>query len=208
MRKIKIILPYIPFLILIIWAIMQSNEMKNTRKDIKQISYGISELRKQQETSLGALNRHNEDLMNEILRIEQEAQNTALQPIEFTTELQNYLIQTCEKYGVPYNIMMAIIEHESRFIWKPAKEDTNGLMSIGYTQINYPHWKRLKEHYGIDVTTHTGNIEGGVIILSELLEIFPLEKAIVGYECGISKVNRLKSTDFSRWILQRAEYYS
>ena len=123
-------------------------------------------------------------------------------------EMQMFTQEICNTYDVPYFIMLAIMENESGLTWQPAKTDTNGLPSIGYTQINYPHWERLQNEYGVDVATEKGNIEGGIIILSELLEKYDLEKALVAYQCGETGAKDLESTEFSRKILSRSKELS
>lgn len=76
-------------------------------------------------------------------------------------------------------------------------------------QINLPHWQRLAD-MGVDVSTEYGNIQGAIIILSELTEIYwrgdcTFEQIFVFYECGITGGRDIESTEFSRWIMERIE---
>ena len=117
-------------------------------------------------------------------------------------DLQEHTWELSQRYSVPYEIIMAIIWHESRYVWPGEVIDTNGLPSVGYMQINQPHWQRLTETYGLDVHDERDNIEAGAVILAELLEKYPLEKALVAYQCGESGAKGIESTAFSREILE------
>lgn len=109
----------------------------------------------------------------------------------------------CEAYEVPFTIMLAIIEHESGYLWHDAKLDTNGLPSVGFAQINKPNWGWLAE-MGIDVHEPYGNLTAGVVIMAMLLEGRALEKALVCYQCGVEGAQGIDSTAFSRWVIKRA----
>jgi len=127
--------------------------------------------------------------------------------VDMPEHLQKFVVAMANAYDVPPGIPLLIGEHESGWKWPGSVMDSNGLPSIGYMQINEPHWQRLSD-MGVDVSTEYGNIQGGIIILSELMEIYwhgdcTFEQVFVIYECGISGGQGIESTEFSRWMINK-----
>lgn len=105
-------------------------------------------------------------------------------PLPF--ELQETMQQTCEKYGVPYALALAVAESESSFDLEADSGTCWGVMQIH--PINYP---RLREN-GIEPTEYEGNITAGVFLLGELLEKYTdTHKALMAYNCGETGAKRL-----------------
>lgn len=208
MQKLTAFLPFLLFAILIGWNIEQAAEVRTIKKDIHTAQINLDTVQRQQEALRNEFQVRQFHLQQEqeFILVETSMRNVDI-TIPLTPEIQIHLQEQCKKFNVPYHIMLAIIEHESRFVWQPPSVDSNGLESVGYTQINYPHWERLKTDYDVDVTSEYGNITGGVIILSELLEDYPLEKALVSYQCGVEGAKDIESTEFSRFILQRSKEF-
>lgn len=102
-------------------------------------------------------------------------------------ELQECMFITCEKYGVPYALALALAEKESTFN-PDAKSSTN---DYGLMQINKINFDYLKAR-GIDPMTYEGNIEAGILFLSQKLEKYgDVEKALMAYNCGDAGARRL-----------------
>lgn len=208
MQQKKSIFPIVFLSAILLWAIWQNTELKKLSKDAKTLSSQVRQLHAQQEALKHEISYKPKD-QSEIVLTELDAEPDLEIPISedisLSLELQEFVYKTSRDYEVPYSVVLAIMEHESRFIWHPAKMDTNGLLSVGYMQINEPHWERLQTQYNVDVNDPEDNIEAGIIILSELLEKYPLEKALVCYQCGEAGALGIDSTEFSRWVIERSE---
>ena len=120
------------------------------------------------------------------------------------TELQVTMLEMCEKYEVPFALALAVAEQESTF--NPdavSTTDDYGLMQIN--KINF-EWLREK---GIEPLEHKGNIEAGVMILSESVRKHgDYGLALMAYNCGDTGAKRLwekgiYSTDYSKATLER-----
>lgn len=121
-------------------------------------------------------------------------------------ELQETMQLLCEEYGVPYALALAVADHESRFL-TDAVSKTN---DYGLMQINKVNFEWLKEK-GIDPLTARGNIEAGVLMLSQRLKRYgEAELALMAYNCGDAGAKRLweagtYSTGYSRKVMERYE---
>lgn len=120
------------------------------------------------------------------------------------TELQATMIEMCEKYELPFALALAVAEQESRF--NPdavSKTDDYGLM-----QINKVNFKWLREK-GIEPLDYKGNIEAGVLILSEAVKKHgDYGLALMAYNCGDAGAKKLwkkgiYSTEYSRATMER-----
>ena len=102
-------------------------------------------------------------------------------------DLQVVMQDAAEKYGVPYALLLAIADVESRFD-PDAVSSTN---DHGLMQINQCNHEWLREE-GIDPLTYEGNIEAGARIISQHLENYgDTEKALMAYNCGATGARRL-----------------
>lgn len=211
MKLTKPIIPLLVASILFTCAIRQGLAINKLKAETRQLSASVTALHSEQERTGKELTVKLTNITSELERAEQEPQargnNFVPLDIPLEPELQEFCAETAEKHGVPNEIALAVIEHESRFVWQEPKADSNGLLSVGYMQINAPHWQRLKDSHGIDVCTPRGNIEGGIIILSEILSDYPLEKALVVYNYGAGGAKGIDSTEYSRAILEISEGY-
>lgn len=120
------------------------------------------------------------------------------------SELQATMIEMCEKYELPFALALTVAEQESRF--NPdaiSKTDDYGLM-----QINKVNFKWLREK-GIEPLDYKGNIEAGVLILSEAVKKYgDYGLALMAYNCGDAGAKRLwkkgiYSTEYSRGTMER-----
>ncbi len=118
-------------------------------------------------------------------------------------ELQKVMSEKCEEYGVPYALALAVADQESRFD-PDAVSRTN---DHGLMQINSINFKWLREK-GIDPLTYEGNIEAGVLMLSDALTRYgDVELALMAYNCGDTGAEKLwdagtYSTKYSREVME------
>lgn len=93
-------------------------------------------------------------------------------------DLQVTMQACCEEYGVPYALALAVADVESRFD-PDAASSTN---DYGLMQINQVNHGWLLEQ-GIDPMTPAGNIEAGVLFLSDYLTAYgDPELAVMAYD--------------------------
>lgn len=124
-------------------------------------------------------------------------------------DLQVTMQACCEEYGVPYALALAVADVESRFD-PDAASSTN---DYGLMQINQVNHGWLLEQ-GIDPMTPAGNIEAGVLFLSDYLTAYgDPELAVMAYNCGPSGAQNLwaagtYSTDHSRKVMDRFNYWT
>ena len=123
--------------------------------------------------------------------------------------LQEYMQDCCEEYGVPYALALAIAEVETHF--DPDAVSSTG--DYGLMQINICNHEWLAEN-GIDVMTHEGNIEAGIYIISQHLAKYgEPELALMAYNCGAAGAKRLwdagtYQTDYSRKVMTAFEHWT
>lgn len=124
-------------------------------------------------------------------------------------DLQVTMQACCEEYSVPYALALAVADVESRFD-PDAASSTN---DYGLMQINQVNHGWLLEQ-GIDPMTPAGNIEAGVLFLSDYLTAYgDPELAVMAYNCGPSGAQNLwaagtYSTDHSRKVMDRFDYWT
>lgn len=125
-------------------------------------------------------------------------------PLDY--ELQKAMYEYCQKYNVPFALALAVAEKESNF--NPgavSKTDDHGLMQINRCNFEYLYSK------GIDPLTYKGNIEAGILLLSENLKLYGEEDlAVMAYNCGRTGAKRLwdkgtYSTAYSRAVMELYE---
>lgn len=122
-------------------------------------------------------------------------------------DLQVTMQACCEEYGVPYALALAVADVESRF----DPDATSNTNDYGLMQINKVNHGWLLEQ-GIDPMTPAGNIEAGVLFLSDYLTAYgDPEMAIMAYNCGPSGAQKLWAsgtyhTEHSIKVMDRFDY--
>lgn len=105
--------------------------------------------------------------------------HTYIPTIPLSEEYQMIMQQSCDEYGVPYSLALAVCEAESTF-----NPDADSGICWGFMQINPVNYTWLR-NIGIEPTTYSGNIEAGVCMLGQLLEKYDdTHKALMAYNCG------------------------
>lgn len=113
---------------------------------------------------------------------EKEWQFEPIKELSLDPEMQIYMYEVCEEYGLSFAFAAMMMESESQF---NAAAIGDGGESIGYFQINRVNWERMANEYGLDAHDNRDNIKCGVILLSELFE--KQDDAywvILCYKCG------------------------
>lgn len=117
-------------------------------------------------------------------------------------ELIEYTVDTADYYGLDPALVFAVMEVESGFDFLAKSKSCYGVMQIH--AINYEHLtSRLQITNLLDARQ---NIEAGCYILSSFVRKYPLERAIVCYNCG-EYGNQAMSTAYSQKVLKAMERY-
>jgi soluble lytic murein transglycosylase-like protein len=137
-----------------------------------------------------------------------EAERTAevkppayIKNIPLSEELQTYTYEKCKEYGVPYNLILAVMQIESGF----NTETVSKTSDYGIMQINECNHGWLKK-IGVDVMTTRGNIEAGILMLSDLMKYEDLHLALMAYnhgEAGAQKkwVQGITESSYSKKVI-------
>lgn len=117
-------------------------------------------------------------------------------------ELIEYTVDTANHYGIDPALVFAIMEVESGFDFLAKSENCYGVMQIH--SINYELLSsRLQITNLLDARQ---NITAGCYILSGFINKYPLERAIVCYNCGEYGTSAM-STAYSQKVLKAMENY-
>lgn len=103
--------------------------------------------------------------------------------IPLSTELQVHIFTLCEKYGIDYEIILAVMLTESGY-----KVDAvgDGGDSIGLMQVQPKWWQGLADEHGLNIYDPKDNAEVGIIILTNALKdnAGDLSRALKQYNAG------------------------
>lgn len=130
--------------------------------------------------------------------------------IPLSEELQDYIFELCEKEEVPVSLVIALIDHESRF----NADAISKTKDYGLMQINACNHEWLKETYGInDILDPKQNILGGVKILGSLCRKYTEpHKILMSYNMGEDGMRKAwkagrTSTSYSKAVLMLWDSY-
>lgn len=120
--------------------------------------------------------------------------------IPLSYELQAMLYGACLEMGVEYDLVLAVIEQETRF----QNVTGDGGDSQGYMQIQRKWWKGLMAEIGADdLTDPEDNFRTGCAILRQLLDKYgTVEDALTAYNSG-----KPGSSNYSRQVMERMKNY-
>ena len=131
-------------------------------------------------------------------------------PVSMDEGTQKTVSEICDKYNVPFTLVMALIETESNF--QPnliSRTNDYGLM-----QINKCNHKRLSAELGItDFLNPSQNVEAGCYMLSELLYKYKdLNVVLMAYNMGEGNAKKLWkqgvwSSKYSQKIMVRKQEF-
>lgn len=106
-------------------------------------------------------------------------------------ELQDYIFDICEEYGVDPELIVSMIFHESNFDSAVIGENDSGY-SYGLMQI-MPRWNydRMEKLGCLDLLNPYQNVRVGVDLLAEYIQKgYGIEWALMAYNGGPSYANR------------------
>lgn len=125
-------------------------------------------------------------------------------------EIQDYIFSLCEEENVPASLVIALIDHESRF-----KADAiSKTKDYGLMQINACNHEWLKETYGInEILDPKQNILGGIKILGSICRKYTdPHKILMSYNMGEDGMKKAwkagrTSTSYSIEVLKLWDSY-
>ncbi len=147
---------------------------------------------------------------------EEDAQISCIycEEIPLSQELQQYTYTLCEQENVPYALALAVIEHESNFVIDATHQNDNGTTDSGLMQLNDIVKDHVKAQYGVtDLLDPKQNLTAGIGILSDYLEKYSIQDAVMAYGLGENGMKRAKqngitATEAAKDILARMEKYA
>lgn len=130
-----------------------------------------------------------------------------LYDIPLSDELQRFIREQCKERGVPFEIALALIDHESGY-QAEAESPTD---DYGLMQINSCNHGWLAEELGLtDMLDPRQNITAGVYILGKAFETYgDPNQALMAYNMGDAGMRHAweqgcRSTKYSRSIIEAA----
>ena len=140
-----------------------------------------------------------------------EAAEVTYFDVPLSHSLQNYIYEVCADEEVPVTLVMATIDHESKF----DPEAVSGTDDYGLMQINKINHDQLAEDYQCaDMLNPYQNIFCGVKVLSSYLKMYDNDyvKALMAYNMGNYGAKKawsdgISSTDYSTSILALMSEY-
>lgn len=126
-------------------------------------------------------------------------------------DLQDIMRTTCEEYGCPYPLALAVAEVESHF----NMEAVGAAGEVGIMQLNPgpdgAYHAELEAATGLDPTTPSGNIAAGCYLLGKYMQEYgDANKAAMAYNMGVSGAENawaegITSTDYSTAVVEAME---
>ena len=179
----------ITMVLLCLWAVGMTLQVNECKSELTEVKHTAEIIRVQQ-------NATNERI--KALEISKPNVTTLpdkapyLRDIPLSDELQRFTYETAAEYGVNYDLMLAIMQTESRF--KNVVSD-NG-EDIGLCQINVINAEWLYTEHGINnLLDEKQNIKACAIILSKLQGQFNTESHVVmAYNLGAGKAQKYISS--------------
>lgn len=132
--------------------------------------------------------------------------NTSGRPVIYdctlSDDVQQYIYDKCKEYGVPYELIMAIMKKESTF--RPGAK--NG-PCVGLMQLNINYNSATASALGVSLYDAKGNALVGIIAVSNLLSKYSIHDALMCYNMGEFGAKKYLggSTSYSRKVVQ---YYN
>ncbi len=153
------------------------------------------------------------ELETEIIYADDQMQSVEIVPVydvPLDADLQNYIIRLCEQYGIPPELVLAVIEKESGCNAAATGDSGNshGLMQI---QLRH-HQERMARLECSDLYDPWQNVTVGIDFLAELLSQYQTaEMALMVYNAGATGAQEMwfcqgiYSNEYSRTVLEIAQ---
>jgi len=133
--------------------------------------------------------------------------DTHLKPI-----YQLYTYAVCHRYGVDYDLVLAVIDGESSGIERAFNVNRNGSHDKGLMQINSCNYKWLSKELGVtDFYNPFQNIHCGVFMIADLMDRHSdIHEILMCYNMGEKRTRKLNkqgiySSKYSRKIIKKYE---
>jgi len=131
-------------------------------------------------------------------------------------ELQAYTYQQCQEKQVSYELVLAMMYHESNYDPSAVRYYEDGSSDSGIMQINSINSEWLSEKIGVtDLTDPYQNIRSGVFILSDLYGKYgDWHKALICYNYGEGGAQEhvfskgYTTTSYSRTVMEYADAWA
>ena len=109
--------------------------------------------------------------------------------VPLSEDLQDYIFDIAERYGVPSEVIIAVIQKESDY----NQYAVGGCGEQGYMQIHPCNYETLHEELGVtDLFSAEQNILSGAYLLSTFFGRYDtINEALMCYNCGEAGANRL-----------------
>lgn len=136
----------------------------------------------------------------EIIEPSTESSTISYYDVNLPEYVQDVIFAECEKYNIPPEIIVAMIERESQFNQYGIGDDGR---SLGLMQIQPKHHiQRMIELGCTDLFDPIQNVTVGIDILAELYNRYgDLPQALVAYNGGSYKGT---ITNYAKWVMTRA----
>lgn len=130
--------------------------------------------------------------------------------VDMSDSMQEYIYYLSQEYDIEFTLVMALIEHESKF----NPNTVSSTNDYGLMQINKANHEWLSEALGVtDFLDPEQNVRAGVFVLRKLYEEYTdTNLVLMAYNMGGSNAERLwkegiYDTDYSRAIKQKQGEY-
>lgn len=130
------------------------------------------------------------------------------EPIALSRDLQIYTIECCERYSVPFDVIMGIFGVETGWNVDYGISPNGKYCGIAMIHIEYNRDKILSE-IGADILDPKGNIEAACYILSQKIRRFDgdITKAVIAYNRGDAGATLLfesgeTQTSYSKFVFR------
>lgn len=182
MKKARQYLPFAFLIGLLIWAICQTVQINDLAQDVKVLSDDISQVAAEREQLMQA-----KALSVPVsIEVETSVPEPEFAPIDIPLDvkLQEHAWELCQQNDIPFEIVMSVAWHESRFQVDAVGYNRNGTTDSGVMQINSCNWQWLYDDHDLDISDPYDNIEAGIHILSMFWSKYPPEEALTAYAWG------------------------
>lgn len=131
--------------------------------------------------------------------------------IPLSRELQEFTYQLCREKQISYELVLAVMQRESRFRTDVQGHNRNGSTDSGLMQINSCNAGWLEQQLGIaDLMDPQDNIRAGVHILAGHISLYGENDGLMAYHMGAggmlkAKRNGTTSTAYSRAVLEQRD---
>lgn len=166
-------------------TVYQTVELHDLKQDVDALSEGVSQVAAERER----LMQQQAADIPEYIAIETAAAipQPGFVPLDIPLDvsLQEHAWNTCQREEIPFNVFVALMWHESRYVPDIADHvNTNGTRDRGLCQINQVNWRWLTDERGLDIDNPYDNIEAGAIILGRFWRKYTPEQALTAYAWG------------------------